>query len=176
MDWATTFAPVAGAGAGIAAPYVFDWAIANGDLAADAGLYTAVTISLFTDRLANPDDALPTPGGDRRGWWGDAYLPPLANGQPDLIGSRLWLLARALQVPQTAQLAQAYCQEALAWLVDDGVASAVAVPLPTFPRPGMMAITVLITWQTAAGAQDLRYQAQWNMTTGIVAGIVYGVG
>ena len=59
-DIATVLAPVAGAvGAGLAAPGIFDWAIAEGDLADDGGLYTAVTISLFTDRLANPDDALP---------------------------------------------------------------------------------------------------------------------
>jgi len=155
---------------------IFDWAVADGDLADDGGLYTAVAISLFTDRLANPDDPLPASGGDRRGWWGDAYLPDLANGQADNIGSRLWLLARAVQIPQTAQQAQAYCREALQWLVDDGVAALVAVPLPTFPQPGMMAIAVTIVQQAAAGPVNHRFDAQWNMTAGLVAGIVYGYG
>lgn len=165
MDFATTLSPAG----------VFDWAIADGDLLADGGLYTAVAISLFTDRVANPDDPLPNDSGDRRGWWGDVWLPPLADGTPDHIGSRLWLLARALQLPQTAQRAQAYCQEALAWLVDDGVAASVAVPLPTFPRYGMMEIIIIITQQSPGAAPlNQRFTAQWNMTTGTVAGLVYG--
>lgn len=165
MDFATTLSPAG----------VFDWVIAGGDLADDGGLYTAVAISLFTDRLANPDDPLPTTDGDRRGWWGDAYLPLLADGSADHIGSRLWLLARAVQLPQTAQRAQAYCQEALAWLVDDGVAVSVEVLLPTFPRYGMMEIVIVVTQQAATGAPlARRFTAQWDMTTGTVAGLVYG--
>lgn len=156
---------------------IFDWALASGDLAGDDGLYTAVTISLFTDRLASPDDLLPSTDGDRRGWWGDAYLPMTADGDADRIGSRLWLLIRAKQIPETAQLARAYCQEALAWLVDDGVAAEIDVPLPSFPRMGMMQIDIAVTQRPAAGAAlGRRYQALWDMTSGQVAGIVYGWG
>lgn len=173
-DIATGFAPLDGAGAGLAAPGIFDWAVAGGDLADDGGLYTAVALSLFTDRLANPDDALPAANGDRRGWWGDVYLPLSADGTPDHIGSRLWLLARAVQIPETAQRAQAYCVEALAWLVDDGVAARVDVPLPTFPAMGLMAISVTISQQAANGAVvDRRFAATWNMTAGTFAGLVF---
>lgn len=175
MDIATTLAPVIGSG--VPPANIFDWAVANGDLAGDDGLYTAVAISLFTDRLANPDDALPAANGDRRGWWGDAYLPLLAAGQVDHVGSRLWLLARAKQIPETAQLARAYVQEALAWLVDDGVAASVAVPLPTFSPAGLMEIDVTIAEQTPGGAVvNRRFTALWNMTSGTVAGLVYGGG
>lgn len=155
----------------------FDWSIAGGDLLADDGLDTAVAISLWTDRLADADDVLPDGSGDRRGWWGDAYLAPLANGQPDRIGSRLWLLARALQSLEAARQAQAYVQEALRWLVDDGVAAGVTVPLPTFPRLGAMQIVATIAQQTGAGAAaSRRYTALWDMTRGTVSmsGIVVG--
>ncbi len=45
---------------------------------------------------------------------------------PD-FGSRLYLLARAKNTPQTAALAEEYCREALAWLVETGRAAAVEV-------------------------------------------------
>src|SRR5579859_1817812 len=142
MDFATVLAP----------DLTFDWAIVNGDLAIDDGLDTAVAISLWSDRLANADDEIPDGSADRRGWWGDAYLPVLSTGQPDRIGSRLWLLARALQTLETQQHAQAYVREALQWMVDDGVVASVTVPLPTFPRPGAMIIVAVLAQQTAAGA------------------------
>lgn len=167
MDFATILSP----------GLTFDWAIAAGDLAVDDGLDTAVAISLWTDRLANADDVIPDGTGDRRGWGGDAYLPLLASGAPDHIGSRLWLLSRALEILETAQRAQAYCREALQWLLDDGVAASVTVPLPTFPRMGAMQIINDIAQQTAAGATiTRRYTSLWDMTRGSVSmsGIVIG--
>lgn len=155
----------------------FDWAISNGDLLADDGLFTAVAISLWTNRVANADDVLPAGDGDRGGWWGDAYLPALANGQPDHIGSRLWLLGRALQTLETAQRAQAYCQEALQWMVDDGVAVSVTTPLPTFPRLGAMTIINTIAQQSADGTTVQRqFTSLWDVTRNAVAmsGIVNG--
>jgi phage gp46-like protein len=161
MDFATVLSP----------ELVFDWALAGGDLASDEGLYTAVAIALFSDRLANPDDMIPDGTADRRGWGGDAYLPPLASGTPDHIGSRLWLLSRAKAIPETALLAQAYCEEALQWLLDDGVAAAVTVPLPSFSGPSMMEIVITIAQQQGAVTANRRFAFQWNMTTGSVSGV-----
>lgn len=166
MDIATVLSP----------SLTFDWLIAAGDLASDDGLDTAVAISLFTDRLANEDDELPDNSGDRRGWWGDAYLPPLADGSPDHIGSRLWVhLDRALASPETAQFAQADCIEALAWLEQDGIAT-VTVPLPTFPAPGLIEILIEVSQQTAQGAIDRRYSVIWNMTTNTVSSFGVAIG
>lgn len=81
----------------------------------------SVIISLFTWRRANPDDDLP--GTNKYGWWGDTY--PQITG--DRIGSRLWLLSRAKLTDETILKAQEYAEEALQWLVDDGVAAAVQV-------------------------------------------------
>lgn len=84
-------------------------------------LVRAVLVSLFTWRRANPDDALP--GDQRQGWWGDSF-PTVPN---DRIGSRLWLLSRAKLLPETVNRAREYAEEALRWLVEDGVASRVEV-------------------------------------------------
>lgn len=84
-------------------------------------LATAVTVSLFTDRLADPSDPLPQGEDDRRGWWGDSY----ADNAGDLIGSRLWLLFRTKSDNRLPLRAQGYILEALQWLIDDGVAGSV---------------------------------------------------
>jgi phage gp46-like protein len=108
---------------------VYDPELAEADLAqADDGgieegdeLRTAVIVSLFTDAPAWPDDDVPE-GVDRGGWWGDAYPEPGARGP---LGSRLWLLQLGPVLPATPTRARLYALEALAWMVADGVASAV---------------------------------------------------
>src|SRR4051812_11864908 len=69
-----------------------DVALIDSDLASDAALETAVMLSLFLDRRAQPDDAPPSGDpNDRRGWWADQF----ADTEGDLVGSRLWLLDRS---------------------------------------------------------------------------------
>lgn len=98
----------------------FDLAVQGGDLAADEGLVTAVILSLFTDRRALPGDRLPDGTDDRRGWWADAYMD-----RP--MGSRLWLLHREKEQDEVLRRAKEYAEEALAWVVEDGVAESVEV-------------------------------------------------
>lgn len=122
--------------------FTFDLATAGADLATEDGLRSAVLVSLFTDRRAEADDPLPgAPGSaDRRGWWADAWpddaqggasvaggRTPGATLDGDRIGSRLWLLGREKQTADVLQRARDYSEEALAWLIEDGVALAVSV-------------------------------------------------
>lgn len=100
-----------------------DLAITANDLASDEGLETAVLLSLFTDRAAEPGDVLPERDTDRRGWWADAL--PVVDG--DKLGSRLWLLARSKATPDVPSRVEEYAREALAWLTEDRVASKVDV-------------------------------------------------
>ncbi|RJX19022.1 MAG: hypothetical protein C4575_09340 [Desulforudis sp.] len=89
------------------------------------GLTTAVIVSLFTDRRAEDDDVLPdSANGDKRGWWGDLVSPEVEG---DRIGSRLWLLEREKTTPETLIRAREYIEQALEWLVDDGVAAKVEI-------------------------------------------------
>lgn len=101
-----------------------DLSIVGEDIAAEAGLATAVELSLFTDRRAQDDDKPPSGDArDVRGWWGDQF----AEIEGDLSGSRLWLLDRSKLTNETALLAKQFCVEALDWLVEDSVVSAVDV-------------------------------------------------
>ena len=100
-----------------------DWMIDPPDLESDADLRTAVLISLFTDRLAAPDDELPEPSDpDRRGWWGDTGSDP-----PDNIGSKLWLYTRTVWTDEVRLGIQQAAQNALQWMIDDGAADEVIV-------------------------------------------------
>ncbi|PHM60612.1 bacteriophage protein [Xenorhabdus stockiae] len=95
-----------------------DWLAGRGDIVTGNDLQTAIIISLFTDRQARADDAID--GTDRRGWWGDSS----ADYQ---IGSRLWLLHRQKLTTAVALTAEDYAREALQWMLDDGVASAIDI-------------------------------------------------
>jgi phage gp46-like protein len=100
-----------------------DFAVSSMLLAEDAGLDTAVILSLFTDRRAGPDDVIPGGSDDRRGTWIDAF----ADVAGDKQGSRLWLLDRAKLLPETVIRVREYVEEALAWMTRDGVAKTVNV-------------------------------------------------
>jgi phage gp46-like protein len=140
----------------------FDLALAGPDLATDDGLVTAIIISLFSDARAKDDDVLPVAGADRRGWWGDA-LPEVAG---DRIGSRLWLLAREKRLASVVQRARSYAAEALAWLVQDGIAAKVEVDAEV-QAPDVLAIGVTVTRPGGPGRQ--RFDFVWDATTADVA-------
>lgn len=88
-----------------------------------SALRRAVVISLLTWRRAEPSD--PVDDSNLQGWWADSY-PEQPN---DRIGSRLWLLRRRSITAQTLRDAQRYCEEALQWLIDDGLVTAVQVQI-----------------------------------------------
>ncbi|MCM1512604.1 MAG: phage GP46 family protein [Oxalobacter formigenes] len=121
-------------------------------------LARAVVISLFAWRRAKADDKLP--GTTKNGWWGDTY--PDVEG--DRIGSRLWLLSRDVLSQDTLLRAEEYAREALAWLVEDGIAQSVAVSVA---RLGLdkMEIATQITRPDGSGT-DIRMTALWSAIKG----------
>ena len=132
-----------------------DWRTEFGDLAAGDDLATAVVLSLFTDRRAEPDDGVPDGTDDRRGWWGDG----LAD-RP--LGSRLWLLSRAKATRETRLRAIEYAQEALAWLVDDGVADAVEVDAEWLDSPPSQLGLVVTVTPPAAAPEVFLFATFWR--------------
>lgn len=122
----------------------------------DDGLRTAVIISLFCDRRADDSDILPDGGSDRRGWWGDVY--PDVDG--DRIGSRLWMNDREKQMASVLRRDETYAKEALAWMIDDGVASAVSVVAEN-KAPGVRAIRVSIT-RPNGDVVDFKFDGYWE--------------
>lgn len=134
----------------------FDIEYRIGDFASDAGLETAVAISLFTDRRVT-DDELPLGETDRRGWWGDMF--PDLDG--DQIGSKLWLLEREKITDDTLNRAQEYAEEALAWLIEDGVAESVTVEA-SVGSSDRLDLAVSITRPKNENVALFRYQLNWD--------------
>lgn len=116
-------------------------------------LVRAAIISLFTWRRANADDVT---DGQKMGWWGD-MTADVAN---DRIGSRLWLLAREKLLPATINRAREYAQEALAWMVEDGLASRVDVQAERFGQAGI-ALTATI-YRSDGRITSLRFDNVWE--------------
>lgn len=132
-----------------------DWTIVGGDLGHGQDLLSSTLVSLFTDRLASPDFVPPDRTGDRRGWWADTF-------EKSLIGSRLWQLDRAKISNRGATLAQAkgYCDEALAWMIEDGVAAQVNVQTG-FIAPTAIGIVVQII-QPDGRQQVFNFKWAWD--------------
>ncbi|WP_267248784.1 phage GP46 family protein [Yersinia sp. Marseille-Q5920] len=128
-----------------------DWQTGGGGLLDGNDLETAILISLFTDRLARSDDAIDS--DDRRGWWGD-------TGSEYPIGSRLWLLRREKLTTKVALKAEDYAAEALAWLINDGVVTAISANAQIiYPNR----LNLLISYQQPAKTQaSVKFSWVWE--------------
>ena len=131
-----------------------DWQLVGPVLLTGNDLASAALISLFSDRIANPDDVIPDGTDDPRGWWGD-----LGEDQP--IGSRLWLLSRAKQTQETLNNAVDYSREALQWFIDDGVVARIDV-FAQWVRTSFLGLQVIFYNQDGTTAAALSYAWAWN--------------
>ncbi|MCK5602852.1 phage GP46 family protein [Candidatus Pacearchaeota archaeon] len=109
---------------------VYDNETQRGDLDRTGGnnfiegldLETAVLISVFTDRRAEPSDEYGKTNHYKGGWWGS--ITELIGRE---MGSRLWLLRREKLTQSNLNLAKAYLEECLQWMLDDSVAESIVV-------------------------------------------------
>lgn len=116
-------------------------------------LLRSVIISLFTWRRANKDDITE---GQKMGWWGDAFAP----AQNDKIGSRLWLLARSKLTNDTANRAREYAQEALQWMIDDGVVLRIDVVADRYSATGLE--MSLMIYRNDGSVLPVRFDNLWG--------------
>ena len=142
-----------------------------GQLAETAELRSAVLIALGSDKLADASDILPNPwqgpqgsAGDRRGWWADTDADTIWGGWP--IGSRLWLLDRAVivgpdyQGGATITRVQSYIQESLQPFIDNRICSSVSVTAEQISADRIDAHVVMYRGTLTAIALD--FQAVWD--------------
>lgn len=131
-----------------------DYMLDGYDLAKNTDLQTAILISVFTDRLAHPDDKIPDGTNDPRGWIGD-------DPQGPAIGSRFWLLDRSKRTPQVLVAAQGYLDECLQWLLDDQVVQKF-VNTVEFTRPNMLGIEVIAYRQNGQQLPAMKFSYVWG--------------
>jgi phage gp46-like protein len=147
-----------------------DWILAGADdqtesrggLRAEAALHTATMLCLFTDRQAEDDDVLPADDGDRRGWWGDSVR---LDEEPEVqLGSRLWLLERAVLTDRTPEVAKDYAEEALAILSDQGAVARTDVEVSADRSSGALFIVVRHYSHAGVRVYDQRFGVLWDQT------------
>ena len=147
-----------------------DWILAGpedqpesrGGLRAEAALHTATLLCLFTDARAADDDELPTDDGDRRGWWGDSVR---LEGEPEVpLGSKLWLLERAVLNEETRQRARDYAEDALAVLREQGAVARTEVMTEIDQAAGHLFLEVRHFSHDGAMAYEQRFGVLWRQT------------
>lgn len=137
----------------------FDLVLDDNHLREGNVLESAVILSLFLDARAGEGDELPYGVGSRRGYWADS----LEGIEGDRSGSKLWLLSREKQTSRTLSRARDYARQALAWLVEDGVAARVEVAASWAPgRADAPTLFLEIDITDRAGDQvSLQYRYAW---------------
>ena len=118
-------------------------------LLTDDSLTNAIVISLFTDARVD----------NQRGWWGNAFTQNEARQVE--MGSRLWTLARSKQLADVLDDAQAYAEQALQWLSDDGHALAIDV-MATNPEQSVLLLSVVVTLPNGQTEQRT-FSAVWSL-------------
>ncbi|MES2615429.1 MAG: phage GP46 family protein [Bdellovibrionota bacterium] len=96
-----------------------DLVVNNSEVQVDESLKSAVLVSLFTDVRCEKTE-LPSGETLQRGYFGDGIFG-------EKTGSKLWLLERAKYTNDVLIKAKEYAQNALNWLVTDGLAKEVGV-------------------------------------------------
>lgn len=113
------------------------YSITDSGIEQDRSLTTAVIISLFTDKrdpAALPDDA--------RGWWGDD------------IGSLRWTLSREKQTNDVLNPLIKYDTDALQWLQDAGLVTAIEITASWVAR-GVLHENIVLTLPDGSQARYL---------------------
>jgi phage gp46-like protein len=122
------------------------WSVADGDLVTGGDLFTAYGISLFTDRVAGPDDVIADGTDDPRGWWGDADL-----------GSHFWLRERSMATPVLLSQVEEDAGVACRWLIDSGAVAAHSFTA-SYVAPGFL---LLVVQSTDRDGRTVSLQYRW---------------
>lgn len=117
-----------------------DFVITANDLVIDDGLVPSMHMSLLVDSRCTDDAEIPDGSNDQRGWWGNA-LPDIIG---DEYGSLLWLLSRQKMTQDVRLKAITYARQAVQWMIDDGIASAIDV-VAAFTSPSRLDMQVTVT-------------------------------
>lgn len=109
----------------------------DGDVKKTAGMDSALLISLFTDRRANPDEVADPML--RRGWCGSQNTP----NQQGNVGSGIWLYEQCRLDVEEAIRMEAY--QCLNWMVFDNLAKETDVKITTDPQDRRLNLSIKIT-------------------------------
>ncbi|SDR52946.1 Phage protein GP46 [Paraburkholderia tuberum] len=134
-----------------------DWQTADGDLAAQNQLHSAVIIQIFTEARAPADSPFIDNPEDRRGWWGDAY-------SPFPVGSLLWTLYRQPLTDSVIEHARSYTRDAIQRLVDQGAAARQECAVVADKPRATMTITPQLFGRDGSIIYSRQFRRYWVQT------------
>ena len=133
----------------------YDCKVINGELALGNDLESAVIVSLFTWARAKPEEV--PEGTPKYGWFGDK----IDSENTDSTGSKLYLLKREKITEDTVSRAKEYIQDALAWLIDDGIASEISVELERNKNDGNRVDGIIVIRRDDV-SNTMRFDDLWS--------------
>lgn len=126
----------------------------DGDLKKTAGMDSAIFVSLFTDRRANPDEVADPM--KRRGWCGTQNT----ENQQGNTGSGIWLYEQSrLNVSEGVRMEAYQC---LNWMVFDRLSKETDVSVTENPQERSLSLSIKIT-ASNGGVTNTGFQL-WNGT------------
>lgn len=132
----------------------------KGDLLTSDSLENAVVISIGTyareRKLGKVANLKPNVGG----WWGDAL------DEKGTLGGYLYEAFPGKLIESTARQVEVLCSEALAWMVDDGVAKSVSCVVE-IDGEQRMNVNILIEKSDGEKDESFLYELNWSVLDGI---------
>lgn len=137
----------------------FDGLVLMGDWANSGDpKITVILNSLFTDARAGEEDELPVDQGqDRRGYWADGL------GSSNPWGSKLWLLSREKNTPETINKAREWAEQGLEHLLTNGLAKTINVHAEA-TEPEFLGLRVRVYWSDGTET-ELSWEYLWRDQT-----------
>jgi len=124
------------------------------DFASAEGMETAIPVSYFTDARA-PAVQVPE-SKDRRGWVGNILSADIERE----LGGLLWILDQTRITGDTFNIAKAFAEASLNWLIEDGLARDITA---TVVQDGFRTIKIFTNITTVDNIV-LRYVTLWRKT------------
>lgn len=132
----------------------------NGDLLTSDSLENAVVISIGTyareRKLGKVANLKPNVGG----WWGDAL------DEKGTLGGYLYEAFPGKLTDDTARRVEKLCDEALEWILDDGIAQSIYHSVEIIDNE-TMSLTIGITRPDGSQDGPYMYELKWKATYGI---------
>lgn len=128
-----------------------------GDLSLTAGdpITSAVLMSLFCRARATEQEMKDQNSDEINGWWGD-------TGEYEL-GSKLWLLTRSKLTNNTLTQAKQYIEQALQWMLDDGLCKIINIFIHRVPvNPNAIRVRLQIVRNDGTEV-NMNYDDLWAM-------------
>ncbi len=111
----------------------------DGDFKKTAGMDSAIFISIFSDRRANPDEVADPM--KRRGWCGTENT----EDQQGNVGSGLWLREQSRLSKNDAEFRKMEAYQCLHWLIADSLAKKTEVTITQIPEDRSEKLNINIT-------------------------------